>query len=96
MPLLPTLSVFGFLCARLHGESFVHPRQFALHTAGDVVGGDGFSDVFGVLRIFGNEPICHLNIELFQGDAVAALPLGFEVQGQIIKSFVGSIADYHG
>ena len=81
MPLLPTLSVFGFLCARLHGESFVHPRQFALHTAGDVVGGDGISDVFGVLRIAGGEPIRHLDVQLFQGDAVAALPLRFEMQG---------------
>ena len=79
MPLLPTLPMLGFLRARLHGKPFIHPRQFALHTAGDVVGGDGISDVFGVLRIAGGEPIRYLDVELFQGDAVAALPLGFEV-----------------
>ena len=80
--------MFGFLRAGLHGQASRHPRQFALHTAGDVVGGDGFSDVFGVLRIAGGEPICHFDVELFQGDAVTALPLDFEMQGQIIKSLV--------
>ena len=88
MPLLPTLPVLGFLRSGLHGQATRHPRQFALHTAGDVVGGDGISDVFGVLRIAGGEPIRHFDVELFQGDAVTALPLGFEVQGQIIKSLV--------
>ena len=81
MPLLPTLPMLGFLRSGLHGESFVHPRQFALHTAGDVVWGNGFSDVLGALRIAGGEPIRHFDVELFQGDAVAALPLAFEMQG---------------
>ena len=79
MPLLPTLPVFGFLRAGLHGQATRHPRQFALHAAGDVVCGDGSANLFGVLRIAGGEPIRYLDVELFQGDAVAALPLGFEV-----------------
>ena len=95
MPLLPTLPVLGFLRSGLHGQATRHPRQFALHTAGDVVGGDGISDVFGVLRIAGGEPIRHLDVELFQGDAVTALPLGFEMQGQIIKSFIRLIGNNH-
>jgi len=87
--------MFGFLRSGLHGESFVHPRQFALHAAGDVVCGDGGTDVFGVLRIAGGEPIRHFDVELLQRDAVAALPLGFEVLGQIVKSFIRLIGNNH-
>ena len=82
MPLLPCLSrffhIFACLCARLHGEAARHPRQFALCAAGDVVVGDGVADGVVFVRAGGaDEPFGDGDVEFFQRDAVAALPLVF-------------------
>ena len=78
MPLLSCLSMATRLCARLHGEAARHPRQFALRAAGDVVVGDGIADGVVFFRAGGaDEPFGDGDVEFFQRDAVAALPLAF-------------------
>ena len=66
------------LRARLHGEAARHPRQFALCAAGDVVVGDGITNRVVFVRAGGaDEPFGDGDVEFFQRDAVAALPLVF-------------------
>ena len=78
MPLLPCLTMTARLRARLHGEAARHPRQFTLCAAGDVVVGNGVADGVVFVRAGGaDEPFGDGDVEFFQRDAVAALPLAF-------------------
>ena len=74
-------------------QSALHPWQFALRAAADVVVGDCSAHVL-MLRLIAvrHQPVGHLGEQRFEWDAVTALPCGVQILRQAVKALIRGIS----